>query len=81
MNPKHIIDGWYNLLFKSEKVEALAKERAAICFDCPHKKYTKISVFLKSDFYDIDEYICELCNCPLSAKVRSLESKCEDSRW
>lgn len=81
MNPKHIIEGWYNLLFKSEKVEAIAKERAAICYRCPHKKKTKITVFLKGDFCHINEYVCLLCDCPLSTKVRSPESKCDDHRW
>jgi hypothetical protein len=77
----NIISGWYRLIFKDEKIEAIAKSRADICFDCEHKKKKDILVFLNNDFKNVQDYICDLCNCPLSAKIRSLDSKCDLKKW
>ena len=77
----NITEGWYILLFKNEKVEKLAKERADICFDCEYKKKGKVLVFLKKDYKHINTHYCDLCKCPLSAKIRSVDSKCEINLW
>jgi len=81
MKPKHVLEGWYNLLFKDERVEEIAKTRAEICYRCEHRKFGDLLVFLKSDFHSIQDFKCELCSCPLSAKIRSLDSKCDANKW
>lgn len=78
---KQIINGWINLLFKNEKVETIAKSRASICYRCKHRKFTNVLVFMNSDFHSIQDYICDLCKCPLSAKIRSVDSKCDANKW
>ena len=62
---KLIIVGWKNLAFKTQKVEDMAFDRAAICAECP---------------FNIDS-TCDLCGCPLKTKTRSPESKCPEGKW
>jgi hypothetical protein len=62
---KNIVDGWKNLLFRDEQIEALAKTRLKTCGECPHQK----------------GFICGLCGCPLKAKSRAVNDKCPDGRW
>lgn len=81
MKTKEVFNGWLNLLFKNEQVEKLAEQRAELCYRCKHRKFTNVTIFLKSDFYSIQDYICNLCKCPLSAKIRSINSKCDANKW
>ena len=81
MKAKEIFQGWFYLLFKDEKVEAIAKKRAEICYRCKHRKFGDVLIFLKSDFHSIQDYYCELCTCPLSVKIRSVDSKCDVGKW
>jgi len=62
---KNILDGWKNVFISDEEVEALALEREKVCLQCPHKK----------------KLICELCHCPLKAKLRAVHAECPDGRW
>ena len=60
-----IIEGWKNYTFPSPHVEKVARARAGICATCPSNSGKK----------------CGECGCPLSAKVRSLKSKCPLNKW
>lgn len=62
-----IISGWKNYMFKSESVEKVAKERLKICVSC---------IELNNETNR-----CKKCGCPISAKVRSLKSKCPLNNW
>jgi hypothetical protein len=77
----NILNGWQNFIAKSEVSEKLAKERAAECAKCPHAKEGKLLAFIKDDLKEIEGYYCDLCKCPLSAKVRSQNENCEDKLW
>jgi hypothetical protein len=77
----NILNGWQNFIAKSEVSEKLAKERAAECAKCTHAKEGKILAFIKDDLKEIEGYYCDLCKCPLSAKVRSQNENCEDKLW
>jgi hypothetical protein len=60
-----IVEGWKNYVFKSEHAEKVAKARASICSTCEHNAGKR----------------CGKCGCVLSAKVRSMNSKCPINKW
>jgi len=71
-----ILEGLKNNIFKTESVEAVAKERNKICINC--------------SFYDIEGTKCEVpgtapccgsCGCSLKLKLRSLSSECPTGKW
>ncbi|KGO88091.1 hypothetical protein Q765_03285 [Flavobacterium rivuli WB 3.3-2 = DSM 21788] len=80
MNVKAILTGWKNYISKSDVVESVAKERAAICAVCPHAKQGKIIAFIKDTLQEVQGAYCDACGCPLSAKIRSTEI-CPNSKW
>lgn len=75
-----ILSGWKNFLDKSDVVEEVAKSRAAICADCPHAKQGKLLAFVKDSLKEIEGAYCNLCSCPLSAKIRSNDI-CPENKW
>ena len=80
MNIKNILTGWKNYLDKSEVVEKIAEERAAICAACPHAKQGKLLTFVKDTLREVQGAYCDKCGCPLSAKIRSSEI-CPINKW
>jgi hypothetical protein len=81
MNIRNILNGWHNFLSKSEVSERLASDRAMECIGCPHAKKGLLTVFIKDDFEEIQGYYCNLCKCPISAKIRSKKEKCDIDKW
>lgn len=90
MNPEklnHIISGWKNVVFKNKDVEELAIVRAKICSECPHANPNyPFKKFLPEEGGKtkiIEGMGCNLCGCPLSAKVRAVLDSCPDNpkRW
>ena len=77
---KQILSGWKNYLDKSEVTETLAKKRAAICVACPHTKHGKLLTFIQDSLKEIEGMYCDVCSCPLSAKVRSNDI-CPENKW
>lgn len=80
MNVKSILAGWKNFIDKSEVIEEVAKERAAICAECPHAKQGKVLAFIKDSLKEVEGAYCDVCKCPLSAKIRSNDI-CPKSKW
>jgi len=80
---KKIFDGWKNYAFPSVNTEKLAQVRAQICSECPQAVYLLYTAFIVKDkeTKEIEGYVCDLCNCPLSAKIRSVKENCPDGRW
>ena len=70
-NRKKIFEGIKNNMFKSEHVEAIAKERMVICEGCPliDKDGSKCMIPGTAP-------CCGECGCKLSLKTRSLSSEC-----
>lgn len=68
-------------MFPDKAIEALAHERASVCGKCEHAVKGMIAVMIEDEIEDIEGLVCGLCNCPLSGKIRSVESKCEDGKW
>jgi hypothetical protein len=81
MQISNILNGWQNFLSKSEVSESLAKQRAQICLNCPYNKEGKVLAFIKDDLKEIESHYCDLCKCPLSAKLRSENEKCDLGLW
>jgi len=77
---KTILTGWRNFIDKSEVTEKKAQERVRICAACPHAKRGKLLAFIKDDLKEIEGYYCDICKCPLSAKIRSNDT-CPENKW
>ena len=77
---KNILSGWKNFIDKTEVTETVAKERAAYCAVCPHARHGKLLAFIKDSLKEVEGSYCNLCKCPLSAKVRSTDI-CPDNKW
>lgn len=74
-----IAEGWSNFLSASEVDDVEAKRRANICAACPKAKKGSLLAMLKDKITKIAGYYCELCGCPLSAKIRTKEKTCD--KW
>lgn len=70
----NIIQGYSNLVFKNEEVEKVAKARYDVCLACPNKKPLIV-------INNVQHYICEICTCPIDAKVRALDEVCPKGNW
>lgn len=78
----NILSGWKSFLIKSEVTEQLAKDRATECEKCDDAVYSEtIDAFINDDIKKVSGYICSLCSCPLSAKLRSKNEKCPKNFW
>jgi hypothetical protein len=66
-----IYDGWKNYIFPSKEVEEIAKERAEICASCDYMK----EITRNWGAGSLQYVGCSLCGCPISKKVRSMNSK------
>lgn len=77
---KNILSGWRNYLDKTDVTEESAKKRAALCAACPHAKQGKLLAFIKDHLKEVAGAYCNLCKCPLSAKVRSTDI-CPINKW
>lgn len=76
-----ILNGWNNYFNKDAVIEKVANERAEICARCPFAVEKKLLIFVKDDFKDIEGMACERCNCPISAKIRSIKETCPEGLW
>lgn len=80
-----ILDGWANYAhLSSEPIdEAVAKQRAETCSNCPFAVEGNLLKILLPDneFKEIQGYKCSKCGCPLSSKVRSKLSQCPEDFW
>jgi len=75
LNKSHnIVQGYSNLLFKSEEVEKMAKARYDVCLACPKKQPLIV-------INGVQHYICTLCTCPIDAKVRAPDEVCPKGDW
>lgn len=82
---KAIYEGWGNYLFPVPRIEALAKERALKCSECPHANLNGVVKKMMPDntLSEVQGLVCNKCGCPLSAKLRQALQECPDNppRW
>lgn len=77
----NILEGWSNFIEKSEVTEQLAEQRAKECLKCKDKSKALLLAFVKDKLKEVEGYKCNLCQCPLSAKLRSKKEKCPKNLW
>jgi len=65
-----IATGYWNLLFKDENFEPLAKQRVEKCLNNDCKKFSAFGGGW-----------CKQCRCLIKAKVRCPECKCPKNLW
>lgn len=78
-NKGKILEGIKNNVFKKKHVEEVAKERMAICKQCPFMDTKGDECYVKGT-----HPCCGKCGCSLSFKLRSLSSGCgdeENPKW
>jgi predicted SprT family Zn-dependent metalloprotease len=69
----NIIQGWSNFLFELETEQA--KEKSYFCLECKERKFSGYEIIKDNEIKELQGYVCNLCKCTLSAKLRS-DSKC-----
>lgn len=81
LNLKNIFVGWKNYLTDDEIASELAQQRAKHCAVCPHAVEKEHLLKIQDSIQVIEGYTCDLCGCPLSAKLRAPDSKCDEGKW
>lgn len=70
----NVVNGYVNLIVKDSDVEALAKQRMAICNTCTYRvPLVKVA--------GVQYYNCSKCHCPLDAATRSTGYSCPMGKW
>ena len=77
----NILIGWKNVVFESKEIEQMARSRAIKCAKCEHAVTGWIAVMIEDSIEDIEGLKCGKCDCPLSALLRSPDSKCKLNKW
>lgn len=79
----NVIRGWWNYFFYDDEIELIATERAFHCGGCPHAKTGGVISAKDHRIPWISGKHCDLCGCPLPAKLRSMEESCEldEPKW
>lgn len=82
---KNIFSGWKNYIIPNPVADALALERSKHCAGCPHAVHIQHLANIHDKIEVIEGYVCNICSCPLSAKLRSTEpdNACPDNpaKW
>lgn len=76
-----ILTGWVNLIFDNEDVRLMAIERAKHCAECDNAQDGWVPELINDKIEDVKGMVCDKCNCPLSAKIRSPYEKCPIDLW
>jgi len=78
-----IFDGWFRVLFESPEDLERAKERYEKgCKSCDHNKEIRAArLFVNRVEYKRDTRKCDLCGCPLVAKLRAKDATCDAGKW
>lgn len=76
-----ILVGWKNFIFESKEIESMAKGRAMECAKCDNSVWGLIPAMLDDEIKDIKGLKCNLCECPLSTKLRSAGEVCPLGKW
>jgi len=75
-----IANGWKNYLSGTTTEEE--RRRAAICKACPHAIMGTWEKLLPDfELKEVQGLKCNICKCPLAAKIRSTNEKCPLNKW
>jgi hypothetical protein len=79
---KSILSGWKNYTSQNPETEKLAKERAEKCSHCRHAVYGTYEKLMKDySLKEVEGMKCDICQCPLSTKLRSNAENCPIGLW
>lgn len=78
---KNIIDGWKNYVFEDKDAKKLAESRAIKCAQCSMSVHGMVAEFLDDEVKQIKGMKCDVCDCPLSTKLRAREEVCPLGEW
>jgi hypothetical protein len=70
----NIIEGYSNLISSTPEIEQMAEARYKVCLSCSNKKPLII-------VSQVQHYICEICVCPIDAKIRATNEVCPKGNW
>jgi hypothetical protein len=70
----NIAKGYYHLVLPDKETEKLANARLDICNGCVFRKVVMVVA-------GREIAICNKCKCPLDAKTRVADEKCDESKW
>jgi len=76
-----ILTGWKNYAWESEEVREMAEARAKECGKCDSAVSGPVPTFIVDKIKDIEGLVCNECDCPLSALLRSPKEKCKQKKW
>lgn len=75
---KQFLKGWANYILNLN-TEA-ARKKARICIECDFIKKGIFEVVKDNKIQEIEGAVCGVCNCPLTAKLRS-NDKCPKGKF
>ena len=79
---KSIISGWSNYIVSDKKNKALYNYRVKQCSECVEAvEGTYEKLMPDYTLKKIKGLKCNICKCPLSTKIRSLEENCPLTKW
>lgn len=76
-----IYKGWKNYTFENIEIERIAKKRASICANCPESIKGYSEIIKDGRIENISGMKCNLCECPLPTKLRSIDENCPKELW
>ena len=76
-----IYKDWKNYTFENVEIERMAKNRASVCSVCPDAVIGYSELITDGRIETISGMKCNICECPLPTKLRSLEEKCPKKLW
>jgi hypothetical protein len=78
-----IVSAYKNYAFPNEEIEQMAIGRAKICAKCDHANPDHPFKLLLDDnrTKDIKGLGCDICHCPISAKIRQIYTGCPEKKW
>lgn len=71
IDPIKIGKAWKNKIIHTDEQKEIADERMAVCQSCPNRSSDNL----------LNVEVCDLCLCPLVAKIYTDESDCPLQKW
>jgi len=75
-----MIKEWVSVL-KGKQTTLEEKRRANICVKCNHHSTANFLKWFENDIKEINGLYCNLCKCPLVAKIKTTDKKHICKKW
>ena len=70
---------WYQVIRKIKTPDEV--RRAKICSGCEHRAHANFLQFAKGDIKEVQGFYCNLCKCPLVAKIKTTDENHICEKW